>query len=82
MIKSKVKGWKSPWESSQARYLLEDLGNGITLDMIYIPGGKFLMGTEEKEIERLVEKFNWNGFTREKLQHEVISFPFKIATDD
>ena len=31
----------------------EDLGNDIGLDMIAIPGGKFLMGTDDQEIERL-----------------------------
>jgi formylglycine-generating enzyme required for sulfatase activity len=39
--------------------------------MVYIPGGKFLMGTEEAEIERLVKKFGWKGFRREAPQQEV-----------
>ena len=61
---------------SQARYFTEDLGNGVTLDMVYIPGGSFLMGTEEEEIERLVNKFSWDGFRREKPQHKVTVQPF------
>jgi formylglycine-generating enzyme required for sulfatase activity len=35
----------------QTQYFREDLGNGVTLDMVVIPGGSFLMGyleTEEK----------------------------------
>jgi formylglycine-generating enzyme required for sulfatase activity len=29
----------------------EDLGNGVTLEMIKIPGGSFIMGTPEEEEE-------------------------------
>ena len=58
-------------EKGQAQYFTEELGNGIAIDMVAIPGGKFLMGTEDKEIERLVKKFDWEGFRREKLRHEV-----------
>jgi|JFJP01.1.fsa_nt_gi Uncharacterized conserved protein len=31
-------------QTKQARYFTEDLENGVTLDMVYIPGGSFLMG--------------------------------------
>ena len=33
----------------QAQYFSEDLGNGVTLDMVKIPGGTFLMGSPETE---------------------------------
>ena len=33
----------------QAEYFTEDLGNGITLDMVKIPGGTFLMGSPTTE---------------------------------
>ncbi|MEQ8463921.1 formylglycine-generating enzyme family protein [Coleofasciculus sp. E1-EBD-02] len=33
----------------QAQYFSEDLGNGITMDMVAIPGGTFLMGSPETE---------------------------------
>jgi formylglycine-generating enzyme required for sulfatase activity len=36
----------------KAKYYVEDLGNGITLDMMVIPGGSFLMGSPEDELER------------------------------
>ena len=36
----------------QAKFFKEDLGNGVNLEMVYIPGGKFLMGTEDQERER------------------------------
>ena len=44
----------------QAEYFLEPLGNGIDLEMVYIPGGTFLMGSPENE-----------GYDWEKPQHQV-----------
>ena len=66
-----AKGEQINKESKQSQYFSEDLGNGITLEMVAIPGGTFLMGTEDEEIEKLVKKFNWEGFRRERPQHEV-----------
>ena len=53
-----------------------DVIGNITLEMVYIPGGTFWMGTEDEEIEILVKKFNWDGFRREKPQHQVTIQPF------
>ncbi len=36
----------------QAQSFQEDLGNGIFLEMVKIPGGSFLMGSPENELER------------------------------
>jgi len=36
----------------QAEVMTENLGNGVTLEMVKIPGGKFLMGSLETEAER------------------------------
>ena len=46
----------------QAEYFSEPLGNGIDLEMVYIPGGTFMMGSPEGE----KDSNNW-----EKPQHEV-----------
>ena len=35
-----------------ARYFIEDLGNGVKLEMAAIPGGTFMMGSPENEIGR------------------------------
>jgi formylglycine-generating enzyme required for sulfatase activity len=40
-------------ESLQAEYFTENLGNGVTLDMVAIPGGTFIMGSPETEEWRL-----------------------------
>ena len=47
-------------EQKQAQYFTEDLGNGVTLDMVEIPGGTFIMGSPEGE-----------GYGNEKPQHKV-----------
>ena len=60
----------------QARYFTENLGNKIALDMVAIPGGKFLMGTEDEEIERLCKEYDEKWFRKEKPQHEVTVQPF------
>jgi hypothetical protein len=77
-ISSIVKINSSP---SQAQYFSEDLGMGVTLDMVYIPGGKFLMGTEDEEIERLCKKYNTENFRSEQPQHEVTVQPFFMGKD-
>ncbi len=44
--------------------------------MVAIPGGKFLMGMENREIERLCRKYDVDYFRTEKPQHEVTLQPF------
>ncbi len=51
----------------KARYFREDLGNGIYLDMTYIPGGTFLMGSLESEQD---------SYDDERPQHQVTIPPF------
>ncbi|MBE9007843.1 SUMF1/EgtB/PvdO family nonheme iron enzyme [Fortiea sp. LEGE XX443] len=46
--------------NQEAKYFVEDLGNGVTLEMVQIPGGTFMMGLPEDE-----------GYSSEKPQHEV-----------
>jgi formylglycine-generating enzyme required for sulfatase activity len=38
--------------NSSARYFTEDLGNGVTLKMVEIPGGTFMMGSPKSEAQR------------------------------
>jgi formylglycine-generating enzyme required for sulfatase activity/uncharacterized caspase-like protein len=39
-------------ENHQAKYFKEDLSNGITLEMVQIPGGSFMMGSPASEKRR------------------------------
>ncbi|MGF1513218.1 MAG: formylglycine-generating enzyme family protein, partial [Elainellaceae cyanobacterium] len=48
-------------EQKQAMSFAEDLGNGVTLEMVQIPGGEFLMGSRDRE----------KGYGNERPQHEV-----------
>ncbi len=38
--------------NASAKYFTEDLGNGVRLDMVEIPGGTFIMGSPASEAER------------------------------
>jgi formylglycine-generating enzyme required for sulfatase activity len=76
VVRVNAKGEQIKKESKQSQYFREDLGNDITLEMVAIPGGTFLMGTEDEEIEKLVKKFGWDGFRRERPQHQVTVPPF------
>ncbi|WP_293207659.1 MULTISPECIES: SUMF1/EgtB/PvdO family nonheme iron enzyme [unclassified Microcoleus] len=45
-------GQKNSRRKSFARFFPEDLGNGIVLEMVYIPGGTFMMGSPNDEAGR------------------------------
>jgi formylglycine-generating enzyme required for sulfatase activity/uncharacterized caspase-like protein len=48
-----AQGKESRRYKEQAQYFTEYLGNRVMLEMVYIPGGTFLMGSPEKEERRL-----------------------------
>ncbi len=54
-------------DRGQAWQFIEDIANGIELEMVSIPGGTFVMGSPEDEPERL---------SSESPQHEVTVPPF------
>ncbi|WP_375474295.1 SUMF1/EgtB/PvdO family nonheme iron enzyme [uncultured Nostoc sp.] len=47
-----AKGNITSRSNREAKYFIENLGNGITLEMVQIPGGSFMMGSAEGETER------------------------------
>jgi formylglycine-generating enzyme required for sulfatase activity len=53
-----------------ARQKIEDLGNGIKLEMVYIPGGTFVMGSPNTEAKRR---------DNEGPQHKVTLKPFYMS---
>jgi formylglycine-generating enzyme required for sulfatase activity len=79
VVRVNAKGEQIKKESKQSQYFRQDLGNDITLEMVAIPGGTFLMGTEDEEIERLVKKFGWERFRSERPKREVNVPPFFIG---
>jgi formylglycine-generating enzyme required for sulfatase activity/predicted Ser/Thr protein kinase len=54
----------------QAHFFQEDLGNGVTLDMVEIPGGRFNMGSPASEAGRSSD---------ESPQHQVTLSPFLMG---
>lgn len=54
----------------QSHQLNEEIGNGVTLEMVYIPGGTFLMGSPESKGKR---------YSNERPQHSVTVKPFLIS---
>jgi len=62
-----AKGRETNRRRQQAKYFTENLGNGVNLEMVAIPGGSFLMGSPETEAER---------FDNESPQHSVTVQPF------
>ena len=57
-------------ESRTARFFAEALGNGVTLEMVQVPGGTFVMGAPATEAESL---------DRERPQHPVTVPPFLMG---
>jgi formylglycine-generating enzyme required for sulfatase activity len=57
-------------EQRQSTYFTEDLGNGVSLEMVKIPGGEFMMGSPVSEAERLDD---------EGPQHRVTIPPFYMG---
>ncbi len=52
VVKVDVTGKITNRPNCEAKYLVEDLGNGVTLEIVQIPGGTFKMGSSVKEAGR------------------------------
>jgi len=62
------RGQEQTRDRKQVKYFSEDLGNGTGLDMLAIPGGRFLMGSPDGD-----------GYANEKSQHQVTLNPFYMG---
>jgi len=69
-VRVNAKGEITHRERKQARYQTEDLGNGVKLEMVYIPGGTFMMGSPKNEKDR---------YSAEGPQHKVTIKPFYMS---
>jgi formylglycine-generating enzyme required for sulfatase activity len=63
-------GQESNRYRKQSRYFLDDLGNGVLLEMVAIPGGTFLIGSPSSEKGR---------FRHESRQNSVTVKPFYLG---
>ncbi|NCR36964.1 MAG: formylglycine-generating enzyme family protein [Microcystis aeruginosa S11-01] len=71
--------WVIKKEKRQAEGIVQKLAEGVELELMEIPGGTFMMGTEDEEIARLVKKFGWHYFRREKPPHPVTVSSFYMG---
>jgi formylglycine-generating enzyme required for sulfatase activity len=65
-----AQGKEIDYQQRQAYSLREDLGNGVILEMVYIPEGQFTMGSPEAEGKR---------YLKERPQRLVTTKPFFIS---
>ncbi len=65
------RGRENSRTTKKAELFSEDLGDGVTLEMVKIPAGTFLMGTEDEEIKKLCQTYDEEWFRVESPQHEV-----------
>ncbi len=54
----------------QAQYFIQELGNGVQLEMVQIPGGSFVMGAPREEKD---------SHASERPQHQVTISPFYLS---
>jgi formylglycine-generating enzyme required for sulfatase activity len=62
--------WQAVLNRRKAKCVAIELGEGLTIDLVAIPGGKFLIGSPETEAERGIE---------ESPQQEIIVPPFLLG---
>jgi formylglycine-generating enzyme required for sulfatase activity len=72
IVKVNPQGKEISRRQGQAQQIIENLGNGITLEMVLIPGGTFTMGSPAGEGDK-----RWDQW--EKPQHQVTIKPFLIG---
>jgi formylglycine-generating enzyme required for sulfatase activity len=64
----------------RARFYIEDLGSGVTLEMVEIPSGTFTMGTSVAEVEHYVvrahrDKGHIDNVVREEMPKHAVTVP-------
>lgn len=68
-------GWGTGW--SPLRNMMIDLADNVKIELIAIPGGKFLMGQTSEELNFLRLQNLWNDcFNNERPRHQVTLAPF------
>ncbi len=91
VVKVNRKGEIIEREWKQARYFAEELGKGIEIEMVYIPGGTFMMGSPKEEKDShsderpqhqvKVEEFYLGKYQVTQAQWEVVANLPKIERD-
>ncbi len=63
-----AKGNVTERRKGQAQYFIEDLGGGVELEMVEIPGGEFIMGSNEHDWEKPPHRVKVQLFAMGKYQ--------------
>ncbi len=66
VITVNVLGKETHRERRRAEFFKEDLGNNISLEMVSIPGGTFMMGSPEDDSEKPIHPVNIAAFSMAK----------------
>ncbi|CAD5928663.1 Formylglycine-generating enzyme [Planktothrix tepida] len=66
VITVNVLGKETKLEHCRAEFFKEDLGNNISLEMVSIPGGTFMMGSPEDDTEKPIHPVNIAAFSMAK----------------
>lgn len=85
-VKLDAAGIETPRRTLQAGQYVEDLGNGVTIEMVRIRGGEFQMGSSESEAQsafeeakRYFKESNRGWYTAETPRHLVTVAPFLMG---
>ncbi|HBE32049.1 MAG TPA: Sulphatase-modifying factor protein, partial [Cyanobacteria bacterium UBA11368] len=62
VITVNAKGKQISRRPHSAKFFPEDLGDGVVLEMVYIPGGTFQMGSSEQSLEQPVHQVTVKPF--------------------
>jgi formylglycine-generating enzyme required for sulfatase activity len=83
-----AQGLESERRRANSRLFVEQLGDGVTLEMVQIPGGTFVMGASEDEAKIAAAAFeqlgrsksrSWRRVTAEMPSHRVTVAPFAMG---
>ncbi len=85
-VKLDQRGKEIERQQLQANQFIEELAPDVNLEMVSIPGGTFMMGSDEKTVEQAfaeAKRYNKDAkhewFTRELPQHKVTLSPFYLG---
>ncbi len=71
-VKVDAKGEIKERNKKRAKQFIEELGNGVQLEMVEIPGGSFMMGTSPDDIEKVVAEYKRYDRSEEQARRWVV----------
>lgn len=78
-VRLNIKGQVTNKYTKQGTQFIEDLGNGIKLEMIQIPSGEFMMGTNESDVENLKKECKRYGWSEDWIKTELPQHKVRVG---